>query len=391
MFNFLILESSMKNDQIWNDICHPVEALYDCKVYYKKRHGVDVTRKRLYDKAVHDLAPTADLLPSHHVLNFKKVLNRIDFCKEFDSDLSELYFLRYVAFWTELLTSHEIKYIISPVAPHRTFDYALLVASEHLGVHFVSFVTTPFDKRLFIIDDFIRSSKPVLDLPLIDDEEMLMSIVEEDFELRCQPYKVAMPTYERNNLLKNHLSGRIINLLRGLKNEYWTPFRSAKQLVLGGRANRAKVAVYILGRHHRLNKLKHKYNKLVSRKVGQKYIYFPLHMQPEETSQPSAGVYSNQLLIIDTLLKILPDSLQIVVKEHRSQFNPKFNGDLGRMESFYEVYSKDPRVRFASLNEDQFDLVDNAEAVATLSATVGYEAYCRGKHVIIFGRSWLSH
>jgi hypothetical protein len=47
-----------------------------------------------------------------------------------------------------------------------------------------------------------------------------------------------------------------------------------------------------------------------------------------------------------------------------------------------------PKVELVPLTYTSFDLIDRAQATATVSGTVGWESAVRGKPTLLFGHSW---
>lgn len=114
----------------------------------------------------------------------------------------------------------------------------------------------------------------------------------------------------------------------------------------------------------------------------ERFIYFPLHLQPEATTSPMGGVYVDQNLAIETLARALPAGWKVVVKENPAQRFAK--RELG----FYEHLAGIPAVHLVSKQENTFDLIERCEAVATITGTAGWEALFRGKPSIAFGRAF---
>jgi hypothetical protein len=113
--------------------------------------------------------------------------------------------------------------------------------------------------------------------------------------------------------------------------------------------------------------------------LEKKYIYLPLHFQPEMTTMPCAGAFSDQRLIVDLLSSVLPRGYYIYVKE-----NPK-QTSMTRSREYYRQIGKYRNVRFVSRRTSTFKLIKHCQAVATATGTAGWEALFRGKPVLMFG------
>jgi capsule polysaccharide export protein KpsC/LpsZ len=88
------------------------------------------------------------------------------------------------------------------------------------------------------------------------------------------------------------------------------------------------------------------------------------------------------------LSKFAPKDWKIYVKEHSSQWHIKLRGESGRPSDFYDKVSALPNVQLIPLSTSNFDLIDHAKAVVTITGTAGWEAAVRGKPVLIFGHAW---
>ena len=116
-----------------------------------------------------------------------------------------------------------------------------------------------------------------------------------------------------------------------------------------------------------------------------KFIYFPLHLQPEmTTSQLGGGKYRDQVAVIWEILRILPKDWVIIVKE-----NPKQNWQY-RSDAFFKKLFLDRRIMMVDIGTPSKLLIQYSQLVATISGTVGWEAIRLNKPVICFGKSWFS-
>lgn len=114
------------------------------------------------------------------------------------------------------------------------------------------------------------------------------------------------------------------------------------------------------------------------------YIYFPLHRQPEATTNPMGGVFDDQILAVDLLAAALPKGWKLYVKEHADQWTlPLVH--TGRYRGYYQTIKRHNDVELVSVEVSGFDLMKNAKAVATIAGSSAMEAVARGKPVLIFG------
>lgn len=121
-----------------------------------------------------------------------------------------------------------------------------------------------------------------------------------------------------------------------------------------------------------------------------KYGVFFLHYQPELSTVPRGNLFGQQLVAIYEIAASLPKDVRLLVKEHPSMYFRPFNVSV-RSGGFYENIASISNVDLVPLQEDSFSLIDGANFVATITGTAGFEGYCRGKQVIIFGSTFFDH
>ena len=110
-----------------------------------------------------------------------------------------------------------------------------------------------------------------------------------------------------------------------------------------------------------------------------RFVFFPLHVEPEAGLQIISPEYFYQLSTIAALSRDLPAGVLLAVKEAF--------GNIGRRPAnFYEQIADMKNVVLLDTMELGFDVVGQAAAVATISGSAGMEAAVMGKPVIAFGR-----
>ena len=116
--------------------------------------------------------------------------------------------------------------------------------------------------------------------------------------------------------------------------------------------------------------------------LDRKFVYFPLQLQPEMTTSSLGSRYSDQILAIEQLAKIIPTDCLIYVKE-----NPKQTGKM-RGPMFFHRLRRISSVRMLPSHANTHALTNHAVFVATVTGTVGWEAIQKGKKVLVFGKAW---
>ncbi len=148
-------------------------------------------------------------------------------------------------------------------------------------------------------------------------------------------------------------------------------------------------SIYMFFNRLKILKLKRIYKKFVTKNpdLNKNYILFCPNLQPEASTLPMAGIYSDFELILDTLLMELPNDWFIYYKEHPLVFNLLKESFLIKNKHFYK-HIKNKKIKFIDYKEDVFKLIDNSNFVVTPTGSIGLEAMIRGKKVAFFGNTW---
>lgn len=119
--------------------------------------------------------------------------------------------------------------------------------------------------------------------------------------------------------------------------------------------------------------------------ISLRYIYVPLHYQPECTTCPIAGAFADQELMVQLLAACIPEDILLYVKEH-----PLQRGTC-RNKNFYKDLLAIPQVQFVPTSYSSQRLLKHCVAVATATGTAGLEGLFQGKPVILFGHRFYQY
>jgi hypothetical protein len=356
---------------------------------------------------------------AEYELQALQLMDRMDFdWRSFSYAERRLLFRKFVRCWTYVIDHYGIDALISPNIPHTSFDFPLYLVCRQKGIKMISFMNTPFMKYGRIIpiaipyhiperikQSFERKQKADARVLLSDDTRDCLARVNDKYE-SAKPENFQV--YNRHHRKRPSVFLTARKFIYELFGE-GSPWRGREGWLVKGVPNyhkprssivedtpiRQKLPGYmakILRRVRYLKRLEAEYRRLAVRPdLGKKYVVMGLHYQPESTTSPRAGLFADQLYILELMARHLPRDWAIYVKENPKQFNPIAEGNTGRPMRFYRDALKIPRVSLVPHDMDPFVLIDQALAVFTVTGTIGWEGMARGKPVVIFGPSWYEY
>ena len=281
----------------------------------------------------------------------------------------------FIKYFYCMLIEENIEVIIFPDIPHDLPNYMLYCIAKEINIKTIILVPTFFvDKFYYLLD--------IEDYGIFDNSE-IYCCENEKINLNKE-YKKDL-FYMKKPCLKSKIKRKfrfVINF-SGWINERVEIICRKKYLYIG-------IYEFLLTKIIKSTKLKlenYLYEDTINKRgmgidLNLKYVYFPLHLQPEMTTSVLGGIYSDQLLAIERLAKIIPNDWYIYVKE-----NPKQTSYM-RGKFFFRRLNLISKAILVSKDVDTYDLMDKCQFVATITGTAGWEAITGGKNVLVFGKAW---
>jgi len=348
-----------------------------------------------------------------------KMMDRLNAISTFDYAGRERLYYRLLAFWKAVLDKESPDLVVFATIPHMIFDYIIYGLCRRSGIRTAMFESTPMRGLVFIMETFDSESQAeVLYQKLLEDG------VPETISLRSETkaYLDALrgsydqvPVYMRR-AYNEELPGRKSTLTITSAIQKLFEFQNYQKMIekqLGiiysrirppanylvqkrkkpehSKMSRWEYSRFRKRAQHYMRNVEAGYDCLTTTvNLEKPYIYVALSYQPERTSSPMAGIFVNQHLMVNLLSKSLPDGWWVYVKEHPTQFTPSvnFRAQSGRTLDYYDDLALLPNVGLVPMPVSSFDLTDNAQAIATITGSVGWEAVNRGKPVLLFGHPW---
>jgi len=333
------------------------------------------------------------------------LIERIDYLGWPLARKRDLYY-QYIQFWQGMLKKFQPDAILLSDVPHGGNDYVLYALAMILKIKIIITEQIAVESRTLLINNYKTSSLALrADYEQNQDKkyttEDLSPDIKEYYLKHLTPGNDATPVYYKRALQRKtpfrtptlkviikhilHLSlfRVIFSYLRMLfiKNEEQTLSNSLRGFEY----------TLIIRKWIRINKScqKEHASRQTAADLSKKFIYIPLNVQPERTTCPAAGIFDDQLLMIETIAHCLPKGWVVYVKENPNQLRPAhIFSHKYRYPGYYQQITKLKNVHLVPTDTSTYDLINNSQTVATATGTAGWEALLRGKPVLIFGSVW---
>lgn len=315
-------------------------------------------------------------------------------------------YYKYLKYWYGVLTTLKPDAIIFSDVPHMTFKYVAHQIAKRLGIQSVMAREGLISGRMFILGDNLDYKKLREQIGINQGKDFTLDDISPDIRDYYEKQKKTdtSPFYFQVDSIKEAMHGlyqflpSIRAIKKNIKNGTFlkTAYSYARMLFMKRSVlslERFIGPTWVLKLQERKwNQIKQEAKREYMRHqkkpdYSKKYIYVPLHRQPERSTSADGGVFVDQLLVIDILSHAIPKDWVIYVKENPLQWVlPRAH--VARFKGHTEEIVCNSNVSVVPAETSTFDLIKNAQAVAAVTSTAAWEAVVRGKPALIFGYVW---
>ncbi len=332
----------------------------------------------------------------------------------FDEQMQAIW--RHVTYWNYIINNYNIDICVLQSIPHQIFDYILYAICKINNVKVVFTYFNILYSQSYVITDIDNHEPKIKELyekfcVKYENTKIEDIILEEKyqraFDIQCgsddndkTPYymkplvnvntanKQKMQPKEFTEKNSNVKKGRTLNpRIQALKNNFKEHgiINYIKDIYLPTYIKGVKYKKTCAKLKKTMEREQERYFKHWNNKQSIlnlkniKYFYFPLHMQPECTTVPMGGWFSEQLLAIKMLSKALPEDVMILIKE-----NPK-QTIKNRSIMFIDELVLLKNVKLVSRDANTYELIENCIGIASITGTALWEGVFKGKPGLMFG------
>lgn len=342
-----------------------------------------------------------------------QMMERMNYARECVGFLRSRYHW-YISYWYGLLSTKKPNAVIFPDIPHAGYTFSLYLVAQYLGIKTVMMKRTKgIADRVLFFDNFTQYA--VLQQRyqfFLTDKNLTIDNLSPEFQehylqflnkgvkkQEVLKYSKELYTYIPERIQKNALIPSLKKIRIHVKSHtllktVYGYFRElfAKKNVLSispFSASGWKLKLSSKASLRTLSQLRIEYEKLQMSTIDYTapFVYFPLHLQPECSTNPQGGLFDDQLLTLSLLSSALPNGWFIYIKENPLQWHfPQ--GILRRHPGYYEQMAAIPHVKFVPADVSTYTLLSSARAVGTVTGTVGWEAIMNHVPILLFGYTW---
>ena len=308
---------------------------------------------------------------------------------------SKSYFEELLIFFKSFFESKKnITHIFFPSTPHFPLEIVLFYVSKYFSINSIILNRTDFNNKFFFREDWRHihyfnnnikydSIKPFdfkkekEDSGFVKYSNKLNESSKDNFKVESNPLKLLLNYYKLLKISINYFKGR----------------KGSSIYYLNKRTTWIDIFFSIIKRFKKDRSLKLLYGQLIKEPdLTNEYVYFPLHFQPERSTDPEGLHFSNQLTAIHFLRDSLPPNIFLYIKEHPRQFDssnfPDLRKNLYRNEIFYKKIVNLKNTELIDIKKDSNILIEKSKAVITLTGSSGWQAIKKLKPALIFGYPW---
>jgi len=341
-----------------------------------------VMPSELLKKGCKELVPESGLIESLSECQniFVPMMERLNYSNISSIKIIEYYY-KYLSVWNGIINHLEPDCIIFHNTPHEGANFIIYHLAQYYGIQ------TLIPEIVLRSGSFFFLEK-IYEFPVYEEKNLDLSIPAKELGQLSRVQELTKSAFDKKNYTHDvidRIKNKIARVLNIFERDLDPVYSLSDSYPAQWKSNIYKAIEKLSVRRLR----KFYTNKSIAPDLSSKYIYLPLHFQPERSTLPMGRHYWNHQVVVDYLTASLPLDWKIYIKDHPMQFSrSELRVSLVRSQAFYDNLTKHPSVELIDLEFDSNELIESSMCVATITGTAGWEALLKNKPVCVFGYPW---
>ena len=323
-----------------------------------------------------------------------KMMDRLDLYGTFSRIDREVYFHQIIVWSLKKFSKQKPDFLLMAEAPHSHAQYLIYEICLFLNIPCFKFNRWTLAPLLFLQNmenNEIISKEDISSSPIDNDMKKMILDYVDDVYSNQDKYEISYMTKHR---LKMKFPGNISRIIKEDLPEIYRDIKHNVANIIKGRWSsinpyRLNIFTRLKIQRKRAKNLNESHINIINFDINNKeYVYFPLHYEHERSTNPDGGDFHDQFKAIQCLRNLIPENIDIIIKEHPSQFLVKGRGSRGRSPLFYKLLKNINGLKIVDIDTNSIELTKNALFIATITGTAALEASILGKKALTFGSTW---
>lgn len=370
-------DNYFKNLEFFNN--NSINCIYQWKIFEKvNKNNLDPERKSFLEAKYKHFNLWEAIVADRRLMYGKNYRISQSYKCQYDHKTLNNIIFHTLDKFDEFFSKNNFDFIVTFV-PSDYGDYLLKFVAAANNIKFLQLKSVKIDNFVTFLDEFNEES--IFDFNLKHPDRTI-------FE--CKNYaKNFIEKYQLKNLKYDgsHLKSRIIffKKISNLKIKFTNYLKN-----INNKNDNYKIPIlktlffFIFEKKIRLlrsKKVLSKRNISVDELQDHKYIFFPMHKEPEVALSVYARDFQNQIEAIRRSAQSIPLDYKLIVKEHPLNIGY-------RSSNYYKKLLNIPNVYFADINSSTYEYILNSQATITIKGASILESLILKKPVCILGNSF---
>lgn len=326
----------------------------------------------------------------------ENLMTRVSISKINKQDIKKFY-INLLNLFLNFFKENKINFTFFDSTPHFPIQFVIYLVSKYFKNKIIIFHRTDISDAYILKRNISASSKILVNMNQKNNQKLIDQYLDQTNISIWQKRSSILNKRSLNKNKSNYLLAFLILIEMSVKTIYEQIFqlKDKKESIFFYKniffLKKIYYKIFFIIKYQFINFYLNKVS--IEPNLDSKFIYFALHFQPERSTMPEGGIFTDQFNAIKVLCKAADNKTLIYVKEHPRQIDlyPDLRRFNFRNKEFYQRIMKLKNVKIIKTNYPSDVLVMRSFINSTITGSIGSDSIRKKKPVIIFSEAWYSN